>query len=178
MKIELFNARETWDGNIEDKLLFTVWKTMKNMLTDEVSVLENFLVTAENDHHNSGPENEEDANSSIACKSIPITNLPNVPSPFKKALFWPETPKEEKKRQRESLPSVVTSKSWQDYHKSKAKKKLELEENKKKKAIERQRRKRIEKSKNVGKEKQIKKEEKLKFFHLTKKKNGFLQKPG
>ncbi|CAK1579786.1 unnamed protein product [Parnassius mnemosyne] len=60
-----------------------------------------------------------------------------IPSPFKRALFWP-TPKENcKKRKKEKIPSVASSLQWQKYHESKEKKKTELEEEKKRKAEER-----------------------------------------
>lgn len=60
----------------------------------------------------------------------------NIPSPFKRALLWPELPEKKAKRSRETLPSVVTSKSWQEYHLNKAKKKLDMEEQKKTRAEE------------------------------------------
>lgn len=44
----------------------------------------------------------------------------NVPTPFKKALFWPTELKTEKKRRsKEKIPSAITSQAWQDYHKGK-----------------------------------------------------------
>lgn len=43
-----------------------------------------------------------------------------VPSPFKKALFWPEsTIKKKRRKSKEKLPSVITSKAWKDFHKKK-----------------------------------------------------------
>lgn len=59
-----------------------------------------------------------------------------IPSPFKRALFWPE-PKVEvlKKRKTEKIPSVVTSLQWQEYNKKKSEekeRKLKEKEDKKK----------------------------------------------
>ncbi|XP_011858663.1 PREDICTED: PERQ amino acid-rich with GYF domain-containing protein 2-like [Vollenhovia emeryi] len=50
----------------------------------------------------------------------------NVPESFKKALFWPlPTEKDDKKRrQKEKIPTVVTSREWQAYHAAKALKKI------------------------------------------------------
>lgn len=43
-----------------------------------------------------------------------------IPSPFKKSLFWPESnPSIPKRRIREKVPSVASSKQWQDYYKKK-----------------------------------------------------------
>lgn len=51
-----------------------------------------------------------------------------IPSPFKRALFWPEnTQKAGKRRPRENVPSVVTSKQWQEYHEKKKEAKLQKE---------------------------------------------------
>lgn len=54
---------------------------------------------------------------------------PNVPSPFKRALFWPQPPVTTKKHKKEKIPSVDTSADWQKYHEKKEKvKKQKLEE--------------------------------------------------
>lgn len=51
-----------------------------------------------------------------------------IPSPFKRALFWPEnTEKPGKRRSKEKIPSVVTSKQWQEYHEKKEEAKLQKE---------------------------------------------------
>ncbi|CAG9840544.1 unnamed protein product [Diabrotica balteata] len=49
-------------------------------------------------------------------KYIPIDG--KIPTPCKKALFWPDKPccKETKKRVGEKLPSVATSTQWTQYH--------------------------------------------------------------
>ena len=68
----------------------------------------------------------------------------DFPSPFKKALFWPQPCKKDgkKHRSKEKVPSVVTSQQWRQYHMSKerkiqkqesaAKKRQEMAEQKKK----------------------------------------------
>ena len=64
-----------------------------------------------------------------------------IPSPFKRALFWP-TPKDNiKKRKKEKVPAVISSIEWQKYHEDKEKKKAELEEQKIRKAEERRKKK-------------------------------------
>lgn len=50
---------------------------------------------------------------------LPETNGKGVPSPFKKHLFWPESPKETTNKKRVKLPSVVSSKEWQAYEEKK-----------------------------------------------------------
>lgn len=56
---------------------------------------------------------------------------PNVPSPFKRALFWPEIKTvNDSKRKKEKIPSVVTSEMWQEYSRKKSERKAKLEEEK------------------------------------------------
>lgn len=43
----------------------------------------------------------------------------NNPSPFKKCLFWPETPLTSKKKGKEKISSVTTSQSWREYNSEK-----------------------------------------------------------
>ncbi|KAG5869444.1 hypothetical protein JTB14_016923 [Gonioctena quinquepunctata] len=60
---------------------------------------------------------------------------PNIPSPFKRALFWPETTTVSNKKKKEKIPSVVTSQQWQYSRKKMEKKQNEerkKEENKRK----------------------------------------------
>ncbi|KAK9709465.1 hypothetical protein QE152_g26615 [Popillia japonica] len=65
----------------------------------------------------------------------PSSQMVNIPSPFKSALFWPEEPKDAKpKRSKEKIPSVVSSTQWKAYYKKKDNEK----EEKKKKIAERQ----------------------------------------
>lgn len=53
-----------------------------------------------------------------------------VPTPFKKALFWPDPkPSTKKRKLKEKIPSVVTSEAWRAYHtKKENEKKKQLEE--------------------------------------------------
>lgn len=71
--------------------------------------------------------------SKLAKVLSPETNGENVPSPFKKNLFWPGTPTKTKRKTRtpkEKLPSVVSSKEWLEYEKNKKDKKKKEEEQK------------------------------------------------
>lgn len=90
------------------------------------------------------PRKEEENKSSkeITPKNSPRTennSIPNVPSPFKTALFWPSEQKElpNKRRNKEKLPAMITSDKWIKYHKAKTEKKKKEEEDKKLKKIER-----------------------------------------
>ncbi|XP_068084186.1 tigger transposable element-derived protein 2-like [Anabrus simplex] len=65
-----------------------------------------------------------------------------IPSPFKRALFWPEPLKSKKRKcSKEIIPSVITSQQWQEYHERKEMKKRELEEQKKQRALNRMKKK-------------------------------------
>lgn len=56
----------------------------------------------------------------------PVNNL--IPSPFKRALVYPEEKTSKRKsRLKEKIPFVVSSKEWQEYYKRKEEKKKELE---------------------------------------------------
>ncbi|KAB0804746.1 hypothetical protein PPYR_01716 [Photinus pyralis] len=55
---------------------------------------------------------------------------PIVPSPFKRALFWPESTPATDKKTKEKIPSVVTSQMWQEYSKKKVRKKAKMEADK------------------------------------------------
>lgn len=61
----------------------------------------------------------------------------NVPSPFKRALFWPE-PDLKKRRSKERLPSAITGESWRAYMIKKENEKKQKEEEKNKRLKERQ----------------------------------------
>lgn len=62
----------------------------------------------------------------------------SIPTPFKKALFWPEQVNSKNKRKKEKLPSAITSEEWQHYHLRKENEKRKKEEEKKQKAELRQ----------------------------------------
>lgn len=83
----------------------------------------------------SGPSRQE----KLAKVLSPGTDGQNVPSPFKKNLFWPGTPTKTKKgvkKTKVKLPAVISSKEWQDFEEKrrerKKKEQLEKEERKKK----------------------------------------------
>lgn len=83
---------------------------------------------------------------SNSLKKITPLSLPSlkeqVPTPFKKALFWPEEIKSDKKRKnKEKIPFTITSESWQEYHRKKLTEKERKEEEKQKRAEERKRKK-------------------------------------
>lgn len=44
---------------------------------------------------------------------------PNIPSPFKKALFWPGPKNNTSIKKKENIPSVATSELWQEYSREK-----------------------------------------------------------
>ncbi|KAF9797241.1 hypothetical protein SFRURICE_006223 [Spodoptera frugiperda] len=61
----------------------------------------------------------------------------NIPSPFKRALFWPE-PEMKKRRSKERLPSAITGETWRAYMIKKENEKKQKEEEKNKRMKERQ----------------------------------------
>lgn len=63
---------------------------------------------------------------------------PGVPSPFKSTLFWPQAKEAKKKRNREKLPSVVTSPQMLAYYKRKEAVRQEKEEAIKRRKVERE----------------------------------------
>lgn len=94
-----------------------------------------------------------------------------VPSPFKRALFWPgpRQTKQSKRAKKEKVPSVITAKKWQEYHEKKQREKAAQEEIKKKNAEERKRKK--EEQEKIKREKQEKKQlEKIKTCKVKKRK--------
>lgn len=67
----------------------------------------------------------------VTQSSIPL----DVPSPFKRALFWPEPEvSTRKRRSKEKIPSVITSAAWQEYHTRKENEKKKKQEEKEQKA--------------------------------------------
>lgn len=85
------------------------------------------------------PQKNSNSSLNIENNCLPSTSKHDsvlIPSPFKRALFYPaEKIETAKKRKTEKIPSVVTSKQWQDYNKKKIEekeKKLKEKEEKKK----------------------------------------------
>lgn len=66
--------------------------------------------------------------------STPLKNYlktsPSIPTPFKKCLFFPCENEKQAKRKREKVPSVVSSKLWQEYSERKRLKKEQQEKEK------------------------------------------------
>lgn len=60
----------------------------------------------------------------------------NIPSPFKRALFWPE-PETKKRRTKERIPSAITGEAWRSYVMKKENEKKQKEEQKQKRIKER-----------------------------------------
>lgn len=61
-----------------------------------------------------------------------------VPSPFKKALFWPESTTNKRGRlSKEKLPAAITSKAWKEFHEKKELDKIAKEKEKEKRKQER-----------------------------------------
>lgn len=85
------------------------------------------------------------------CKAPESTTPPKanlstgafVPSPFKRALFWPQQQVEKKVRRKERLPSVVTSQQMISYYEKKEKEKTQKDEEKRKKKEVREEKKKL-----------------------------------
>lgn len=73
--------------------------------------------------------------------STPIPE--NVPSPFKRVLFWPgpSSRPASKRQKKEKVPTVATSEAWVTYHSNKEKLKIQQLKMKEERAAERQRKK-------------------------------------
>lgn len=109
-----------------------------------------------------GTEQEEKGKGEVSNETSPpavpsSSGIPfNVPSPFKKCLFWPEADKNVKpKRCKEKIPSVAVSEDWKSYYKRKQEVKDKIEKEK-----EERKRKREENRKNILEAKKIKKAKK------------------
>lgn len=76
----------------------------------------------------------------------------NIPSPFKRALFWPE-PEMKKRRSKERLPSAITGETWRAYMIKKENEKKQKEEEKNKRMKERQEKQLIKKKTSEEREK-------------------------
>lgn len=163
------NENDNWNGPIEDKSLFTIWKEWKlyvqansdktigediqkgdkdgeNMVQSPVhrtplkhgqsTSLGNSIITINELTPVSDPQPSTSGTYVINNKVTPPSGQSSqfdsqfkVPTPFKKALFWPDPKPQTKKRKlKEKIPSVVTSEAWRQYYQKK--------ENEKKKKIE------------------------------------------
>ena len=82
----------------------------------------------------------------------------SIPSPFKKSLVWPGTPKKKvTKRKKEKIPSVVVSEEWQAYHEKIREKKKQAEEEKIRKKAEREAKKKQKEEAKKKKEERLQK---------------------
>lgn len=73
-------------------------------------------------------DKEVDIETTTTKMNKPDASENNIPSPFKRALVYPEEKTMKKKKKlKEKIPFVVTSKEWQEYYKRKEEKKKELE---------------------------------------------------
>ncbi|CAH1111106.1 unnamed protein product [Psylliodes chrysocephalus] len=64
------------------------------------------------------PSRTEDKNRNETTKLIPV----NIPTPFKKALFWPNQSSVSKGKKRKKIPVVTTSDQWKEYKKKRRRK--------------------------------------------------------
>lgn len=89
-----------------------------------------------------------------AYKPSPLkVNNQTIPSPFKRVLMWPDPTSTKKKRPgREKIPSIVTSKQWQEYYQKKEDKKKMMKW-KKNRELKRGRKKGTKTRDTVGKKK-------------------------
>lgn len=136
-----------------EALLSNAGETRDFLNASEVrDILTNLEVTTNNVTPAKTLENESAIEKNARCFSVPDINVepkPStssteqiIPTPFKRVLFWPkEKQNHTKKRKTEKIPSVITSKQWQEYYDSKEKKKREEIELKQKRAEERKKKK-------------------------------------
>lgn len=126
-------ADEISPSKDEDSFISTPGKTNDGLRPND---------TADNDdtiNDNQLPNNvpvalNQSPTSEKLCQVLsPETNGANVPSPFKKNLFWPGTPtktKKPRKAPKVKLPSVVSSQEWRDFEEKKKNEKKKEEERK------------------------------------------------
>ena len=144
---EKLNSFKT--GNVSgDEAIYDLWMKSKllleetsiehdNAAKDTVSecsrtipVMEEMHVASEIAHVNVAPgEPSSKIPSKMEMAISPETGGLNVPTPFKKYLYWPGTPKKKNTVRRTlNLPTVVTCGQWQDYEDNKRKEKKAVEQ--------------------------------------------------
>ncbi|XP_063215801.1 uncharacterized protein LOC134527237 [Bacillus rossius redtenbacheri] len=177
-KLKLFNeSGDVWQGDVRDTSIFEYWRHVRNYDKVETSSsvqheephpqIEEPTVPEKPSNPPTAVEEElpiiEDTISSINPEPTPstskdLTAVPtdkSIPSPFKRALFWPSQKTKLKKRApREKIPSVASSSAWQDYFSKKEKAKIDLQKQKEERAAERLR-KRLEKEKQTAKKRKV-----------------------
>lgn len=164
-KVQIFKrSGENWEGAIEDKSLFDLWKRNKVKMDDmETAPQENNLRASPQNRTTNEMQDQrtplkqinENIESVYSPQNLPSTSTTIkehdcVPTPFKKNLFWPLAPTNNKKRRvRDKLPAVVTSPQVIQYLQKK-------EETKKKKEDDKEKRKQVREAKKIEKEEQKK----------------------
>lgn len=165
-KIQQFNTHtDMWTGPAEDLSLYNLYmkilRDIKKIQQEETNIIsesENNPVPSTSSNKTpikilsdtiiipaSTPSDDNTPTpvlQSIENKTPIEQNNVIIPSPFKRALTWPEPkPVKHTKRLREKIPSVVTSKQWQLYYEGKENKKRTDELQRQIKAEERQKKK-------------------------------------
>lgn len=137
------SSTDVWEGNLNDHSLLLVLKKIKEDCDNPC----NSHTFGENNNIEERQDNEGEEEISMTDQCVTPKNLTGnphvprntssggsktskvhnklIPSPFKRALFWPDTTQMvEKRRSKEKIPSVVTSKQWQENHEKKEETKL------------------------------------------------------
>lgn len=157
----------TWKGDVADQSLYEIWLETKTMISQSLGEQEvhemvpdiaDEATTTESTNQQAeavpGPSGLSSGLSMMAeLKTTGKSHSPSeVPSPFKRALFWPgeSSGKKSKRARREKLPAVVTSPQMLEYYKKKeAMKKTKAEELEKKKLIRLQKKQEAEEKKKA-----------------------------
>lgn len=133
------NSLPSNSKNIIEENIESVTESTKTMSKD-------FACSAMNTIPNKVQNSESNNTISKPVPSKPQNTMEeNIPSPFKRALFWPE-PEMKKRRSKERLPSAITGETWRAYMIKKENEKKQKEEEKNKKRKERQEKQLIKKT--------------------------------
>ncbi|KAE9528876.1 hypothetical protein AGLY_012451, partial [Aphis glycines] len=132
------NINEEWNGLEQSKHLFDIWRKsslqsnilisdtvgISISLLDEVNDRSNYL--AINITSNRAPKKRKEI---LGKKCSLATGGEDVPSPFKRNLLWPKYLQKKKTvRHRLQMPSIVTSRRFQEYEEKKELVKIKVEE--------------------------------------------------
>lgn len=164
-------SESTWQGETENTSLFNLWKAIRQEVEESKGYMSQNNTMEDNadgfvDTNNKNEEQKTTSptasfeNYNIENERTPPTNdnikesgnrekipnlptpLQNVPTPFRKALFWPEpTTSTKRKLFREKIPSVVTSLAWREYNIKKENEKKRKIEEKEQRKLEREQKK-------------------------------------
>nr|XP_023025875.1 uncharacterized protein LOC111513886 [Leptinotarsa decemlineata] len=156
--VESTPEEEILENNIEEKNGST---GTTQFHTGERIILNDIQVTPEDKKGNQATLRKTKETERKSPENVTNTIFPEIviPSPFKKALFWPEatTSKKPVKNKKEKIPSVTTSDAWKEYYlkkEGKKEKQMEEKENRKRK---REEKKNTPKPKNTRRQLHIKK---------------------